>query len=415
MNAQINANPFTGSTHFDGEKIHLGVCGSVAAYKIAEPMRAWLSLGIKVSATLTAGARQFVSDLLFRSLGADPVYGEMFSARDAFDHLEPGRLAKAMIVAPASANAISRLASGCASDMLSAQALAFPGPMIIAPAMNPRMWTHPATQANIKMLVDRGARLVEPEVGKTACGETGKGRLANGLDIFLALLAALSPQDMAGLNVMVTLGPTRESWDAVRFLSNPSSGRMGAAMATCAWLRGARVTAICGPGITASLPSGISRINVETALEMLAAAEKIWPEMNMGIFCAAVADFAPVRPDEANSTKIKKDQVVEEIRLCRNPDILATLSKKRGNNQKILGFAAEITTNMADLVSLANKKLYGKNADILAANSVNRENGAFGSDNVAMAVVERNGNAETWMPQPKADVAWELCSWLLRI
>ena len=206
--------PFDQSTRYERKRLHLGVCGSVACYKAADLLRAWTGMGMHVSATLTPGARRFVAPLLFESLGAVPVYEDMFSpGQDVFSHLEPGQHAQALVVAPASADALFRLAHGAASDMLAAQALAFDGPMVIAPAMNPRMWANPATQANIDILRQRGAHIVIPACGGTACGEQGEGRLAPLHDIFLAALRALSPQDMAGRRVMVTLGPTREAWD----------------------------------------------------------------------------------------------------------------------------------------------------------------------------------------------------------
>ncbi|MDE5879256.1 MAG: bifunctional phosphopantothenoylcysteine decarboxylase/phosphopantothenate--cysteine ligase CoaBC, partial [Desulfovibrio sp.] len=245
MNALWDDTPFAESGTFAGRHLHLGVSGSVACYKAVELLRAWRRLDMEVSATLTAGAQEFVRPLLFASLGASPVYGGMFEpGQDVFAHLEPGRSADAMIVAPASAGLLSRLATGAASDMLSAQALAFAGPLLVAPAMNPRMWAHAATQENVARLRARGVTVVGPDTGAAACGDQGQGRLAGLSAIFLAALRALAPQDMAALRVLVTLGPTREPWDGVRYWSNPSSGRMGAALAACAWLRGATVTCL---------------------------------------------------------------------------------------------------------------------------------------------------------------------------
>ncbi len=384
---------------------------------MCDVLRALLRLDIQVSATLSPGAREFVSPLLFRSLGADPVYDEMFTDANVFAHLEPGAQAQAMLIAPASANLLSRLATGSAQDMLSAQFVAFAGPCAIAPAMNPRMWAHKATRENVKTLVEWGASLIPPALGDTACGEQGRGRLADSGEIFLGALRLLAPQDMAGINVLVTLGPTREMWDGVRYWSNPSSGRMGGAIATCCWLRGANVTAICGPGINVFLPEGIERISVNCANEMYNAAKDAWPKANMGFFSAAVADFAPIRPENADDVKIKKAATPGnlEIEFSRNPDILATLSADRGNGQKALGFAAEITPDMQSLLPLARLKLNAKKADVIAANRVNPASGAFGADDGSMAVVDAQGHEEIWQPQSKADIAWELCSWLLRI
>ena len=187
----MSASPFHSSRRFAGKRLHLGVCGSIACYKALDLLRALHALDIHVSVTLTDGARRFVTPLLFEALGAMPVYGRMFEGDEVFDHLEPGQRAQAMLVAPASADALSRLAAGAASDMLSAQALAFDGPLVVAPAMNPRMWRHPATQDNVATLRRRGARVVVPGCGGTACGDTGQGRLAPVEDLFLAALRAL--------------------------------------------------------------------------------------------------------------------------------------------------------------------------------------------------------------------------------
>ena len=257
----MSASPFHNSRRFAGKRLHLGVCGSIACYKALDLLRALHALDIHVSVTLTDGARRFVTPLLFEALGAMPVYGRMFEGDEVFDHLEPGQRAQAMLVAPASADALSRLAAGAASDMLSAQALAFDGPLVVAPAMNPRMWRHPATQDNVATLRRRGARVVVPGCGGTACGDTGQGRLAPVEDLFLAALRALSPQDMAGQRVMLTMGPTREKWDGVRYWTNPSSGTMGAALATSAWLR-----AICSASLTTACCSACSSTFRHSAL-----------------------------------------------------------------------------------------------------------------------------------------------------
>lgn len=413
MSSQIIDNPFASSHAFEGKQIHLGISGSVACYKICDLLRAFLNIGLNISATLSAGAKEFISPLLVKALGAEPVYGEMFDSAEVFGHLEPGRKADCMLIAPASADMLAKMAYGLCADMLSAQFVAHSGPNVIAPAMNPRMWANAATQANISLLVSRGSRLVEPKIGKTACGEVGKGPLADLCEIFLVCLKALTIQDMANLNVLVTLGPTREYWDSARFWSNPSSGKMGAALATAAWLRGASVTAICGPGIQAYLPMHIERIEVENAEQMLAVATRKWPAMDIGLFCAAVADFKPV--PAGNNIKVKKDAVAQEfdLKFRRNPDILATIAQH--GTKKILGFAAEATPDMESLLPLAKAKLIRKNANLIAANRINGEKSAFGADEDAMAIVDKSGRQEIWPAKAKADVAWDLLSWLLQI
>lgn len=382
---------------------------------MAELLRAFLALQIGVSVVLSKGASQFVRPLLFRALGAHPVYDEIFSGEDVFGHLEPGQSADAMLIAPASADIIAKMAHGLADEMLTAQFLAFSGPVAIAPAMNPRMWLNKATCANIKLLEDRGINIIPPEAGKTACGEEGYGRLADPLLIFLEALKTLSPADMSGLKVLVTLGPTREWWDCARFWTNASSGKMGAALATASWLRGADVTAICGPGINIYLPPAIKRIDVNSALEMHAEAQAIWDEMSMGLFCAAVADFSPASPVGGRKSKVKKSQLGAgfELSFRANPDILAALSAQREGKQKILGFAAETVTSMEELLALAQVKLTRKGADMIAANLIN--DGVFGAETGRMAIVDYKGGYEIWPHQPKADIAWNLLTWLLNL
>lgn len=416
MSDDITINPFATSRVFAGKKLCLGVSGSVAAYKAAELTRAFLKIGVELRATLTAGAEQFVTPMLFRALGANPVYhGDQFNLNHPFAHLEPGQSADAFLLAPASANLLARIAAGMASDFLSAQILAFDGPITAAPAMNPRMWTNPATRANVAVLRERGFTIVLPEEGDTACGEKGRGRLANLTEIFLAALRSLSPQDLAGLQVLVTLGPTREPWDGVRFWSNPSSGRMGAALATAAWLRGANTTAICGPGVNVCLPKDVTRVEAQTAKEMAEAAGDLWPAANLGAFGAAVCDFAPERPHDADNVKVKKTGSPPLIQFTRTPDILAQCVANRGPSQKILGFAAEIAPNLDALKILAAEKMNRKRPDLLAANLVNKNIGAFGANNSELVVMDKNGDVAVWESRPKADAAWELCAWLSRI
>lgn len=415
MSTASAANPFCQSGLYAGKKLHLGISGSIACYKAADLLRSFIKIGISVSATLTTGAMEFITPLLIRAVGANPVYDKMFQLEDIFAHLEPGRNADCMLLAPASAGLLSRLAQGAATDMLAAQYIAFSGPVLIAPSMNPRMWAHVATRANAGILRERGACFVGPGEGLTACGESGEGRLADLQEIFLATLRSLSPRDMAGINVLVTMGPTREYWDGVRFWSNPSSGKMGGALVTAAWLRGACVTALCGPGVEITLPQDVHKINVGSAREMYEAAAGLWPQMDMGLFCAAVSDFAPV-PLERD-IKVKKDGMkgAFELEFRHNPDILADLAHNRRPWQKVLGFAAEIAQDLQDILPLAKAKLVTKQSDVLAANRVNRGTGAFGSDLASMAVVDKNGREEIWSPQPKADIAWELLTWLLNI
>ncbi|QGY39512.1 bifunctional phosphopantothenoylcysteine decarboxylase/phosphopantothenate--cysteine ligase CoaBC [Pseudodesulfovibrio cashew] len=399
-----------GFAGFMGKRVHLGVCGSIAAYRALDLVRAFLDADCMVSATVTDAAARFVTPLSFEGLGASPVYTGMFDAaterESAFGHLEPGQTCEVMVIAPASANTIAKLANGLADDMLSCQALAFAGPKVVAPAMNPRMWANPVTRRNWDMLEKLGFIGVVPETGKVACGDTGTGRLAPVEEIFLAGLKALSPQDLNGKRVMVTLGPTREPWDAVRFWSNPSSGTMGACMAMAAYLRGAEVTVVAGP-TALSFPSGMSVVQVQTAQQMNAACQDLWPSMDVACATAAVADFRPVLygPD-----KFKKEQGDGlHVDFVPNPDILKGLGVSKQGYQRLIGFAAE-TRNIK---SEASRKLKSKNLDLIAANDVSREGSGFGTATNQMYILDKAGRQESWPKLPKTEVAWRLWDHLL--
>jgi len=393
---------------FLGRRLQLGVCGSIAAYKALDLVRMFRDTGTDVGATLTDSARQFVTPLSFEALGASPVFSAMYPVGDdVFGHLTPGEAAHAMLIAPATASTLARLANGLADDMLSCQALAFPKPLVIAPAMNPRMWHNAATQANWETLKARGHVCIEPGCGRTACMEEGRGRLADLNEIFLYGLRALTPQDMAGQTVMITLGPTREKWDGVRFWSNPSSGTMGACFAVAAWLRGATVHAVTGPG-TPWLPSMISRYDVTSAKEMFEAAEGLWPTMDIGVFTAAVADFSPI---PFGDEKFKKGAEELVVRFASTTDILKTLGAAKKEGQRIVGFAAE-TSSMQEN---ALKKLRAKNADMVVGNIVGRADSGFQSPTNEVFVTDRNGRQEEWPVQPKTEVAWRVLDWLLQL
>lgn len=417
MSRTVCNNPVVLSSYYGGKRLHLGVTGSVACYKTLEMMRAWQKMDLAITVTPTKAACEFVRPMLFEALGADHVYGELFRNGDVFDHLEPGQMADCMAIIPASADFLAKMACGLADDMLSSQYAAFDGPVLVAPAMNTRMWNHAATRRNMGILRGRGVGVTEPATGKLSCGDTGSGRLAATDQIFLDALRCLTPKDMAGLKVMVTLGPTREAWDAVRFWSNPSSGRMGAALATDAWLRGADVWVIRGPCEDIFLPRQIKITGVVSAAQMHAAASQIWNEMDVGIFCAAVADYAPTPYEPGKILKVEKSGLGDTFQLTfkKNVDILASLSANRTNNQKILGFAAQIASSVQEAGKCARKKLIAKNADLMAGNLVNPDNGAFGADQAEMAVVDKSGMSEIWQPKSKADIARELLTWLLKL
>ncbi len=407
---------FDQDSHLKNINLHLGVCGSIAAFRALDLLRWWKSNHMHVSVTLSEAAQKFVTPLSFEALGASAVYTDMWGKENIFAHLEPGQLCKAMVIAPATASTIAQLAMGHAHTLLSCQALAFDGPLIIAPAMNPRMWSNVATQENIGILRSRNVQIITPDVGSTACGDEGQGRLANLGHIWIEAIKAITPKDMQGIKLMLTLGPTREKWDAVRYWSNPSTGSMGAALAISAWLRGAEVHAICGPVLEKHcyLPPEIKRYDVVSAQEMYKAAKDIWPLMDAGIFTAAVADFSPQNTHTSQDEKFKKHHSATGLNIDFSPniDILRTLCQDKKSTQKVMGFAAE-TTN--DLLKAVREKLKNKGADILVGNNINQAHAGFASPTNEVVVVDKLGREESWPILSKMNVAWRLCSWLLEI
>ena len=397
---------------FMGKRVHLGVTGSIAAYKALDLLRVLQEADCLVSATLTGACTKFVTPLSFEALGASPVYTSMFDespgSDTAFGHLEPGQIADVMVIVPASANTIAKLAFGLADDMLSCQALAFPGPKLVAPAMNPRMWEAPATQRNWNMLGELGFIRIQPDSGSVACGDIGTGRLAPMEEILTATLKALSPQDLSGKKVLVTLGPTREPWDAVRFWSNPSSGTMGACVAMAAHLRGADVTVVAGP-TNLTFPTDISLVSVRTAQQMFDACVDLWPGMDMACLTAAVADYHPV---PFGDTKFKKQTSAGNgitVEFETNPDILKTLGESKKDGQLLMGFAAET----GNLKEEAARKLEAKNLDLIAANDISKAGSGFGVPTNQMLVLDKSGRLETWPQLAKTEVAWRLWDHLL--
>ncbi|GAB1410869.1 bifunctional phosphopantothenoylcysteine decarboxylase/phosphopantothenate--cysteine ligase CoaBC [Desulfovibrionales bacterium] len=389
---------------FRGKRVHLGVTGSIAAFKALDLLRALVQLHIQVGVTLTDGARKFVTDLCFGALGADPVHGDLFTTGMEYDHLEPC-VADAFLVAPATANILAKMAHGIADNLLSCQLLAYAGPMLVAPAMNPRMWAAAATQENWRTLLQRGVWPLTPCTGKVACGDEGAGRMAEVHEIFFHVLTALTPQDLAGQRIMLTLGPTREYFDQARFWSNPSTGRMGASLAVCAAMRGAEVTVIQGP-VDLVLPSCVTVVPVISAREMFAAAQDIFPAQDIGCFTAAVADF---RPPVCAQGKFKKTGTGLHLDFDANPDILATLSAEKKSGQLTIGFAAEVE----NLAEYAVQKLDRKNLDVLVANPIHEPGAGFASPTNRVLVFDRHGRHEAWPVLPKTEVAWRIWDWIL--
>jgi phosphopantothenoylcysteine decarboxylase/phosphopantothenate--cysteine ligase len=380
-------------------RVLLGVTGGIAAYKSAEIVRRLHERGAEVQVVMTAGARQFVTPLTFQALSGRPVRSDLWdeAAEAAMGHIELARWADHILVAPASADFLARLAHGLADDLLTTLCLATDVPISVAPAMNRLMWANPATRANVELLRARGVAILGPGVGDQACGETGPGRMLEPTELVDAILAPPAVAApvvvgaLAGRKVVVTAGPTRERIDPVRFITNRSSGKMGYAVAEAARDAGAEVVLVSGP-VNLPAPPGLRRVCVETAEQMMAAVAAEVPGTDIFIAAAAVSDYRPV---QVSSEKIKKTSDSLLLALSRTPDILATVAA--GSPRPfVVGFAAE--TQNVERNALA--KLEGKRLDMIAANQVG-DGLAFDCDDNALTVYWPDGKREL----PKAGKA----------
>ncbi|MGI6032807.1 MAG: bifunctional phosphopantothenoylcysteine decarboxylase/phosphopantothenate--cysteine ligase CoaBC [Coriobacteriales bacterium] len=347
------------------------VTGCIAAYKACEIVRGLQKAGCDVKVTMTEHATEFVGPTTFRALTGHEVSIGLFDhPSDPVHHISLAKEADAVVVAPATANVIAKIACGIADDLMTTTILATKAPIVVAPAMNVGMWTNPQTQANVAALAARGMRIVAPGSGYLACGDVGQGRLAEPADIVSAVLDELRvSHELAGKRVLVTAGPTREAIDDVRYLSNASSGKQGYAIAEEAARRGAQVTLVSGPtGL--SCPAGVERIDVMSAEEMLDACLVPFSEADFAFFVAAVSDWRPATPAKG---KLKRAGDLD-LKLVRNPDIAATLGARKGST-KVIAFCAETQ----DPVESAKKKLVDKNADLVVANDVSAAGVEMGS------------------------------------
>lgn len=357
------------------KRVLLGVTGGIAAYKGAELVRRLREQGAEVQVVMTRGAREFVTPLTFQALSGKPVRTELFSTGDeaAMGHIELARWADCVLIAPASANFIARLAAGLADDLLSTLCLATAAPIALAPAMNQQMWKNPATCANVRVLEERGVNLFGPASGDQACGETGPGRMLEPGQLVEALAGLFHREGrLRGRRVLITAGPTQEAIDPVRYISNRSSGRMGYALCEAALEAGAEVTLISGP-VALQAPAGARVIQVRTALEMRQAALTETGQTDIFIAAAAVADY---RPAQDAGAKIKKSAAALNLRLTPNPDILTEVSALP-RAPFTVGFAAETES----LREHALAKLEGKHLDMIAANLVGEGKGFERPDN----------------------------------
>jgi phosphopantothenoylcysteine decarboxylase / phosphopantothenate---cysteine ligase len=370
-----------------GKRILLGVTGGIAAYKSADLVRRLIEHGAEVQVVMTAAARKFVTPMTFQALSGRAVRSTLWdpTAEAAMGHIELARWAQLLLIAPASADFLARLAHGLADDLLSTLALASAAPVAVAPAMNQLMWRNAATQANLALLQQRGVRVLGPGVGNQACGENGPGRMLEPLEL-LGLISPLLSQDgvLHGRRVLITAGPTRECIDPVRFVSNRSSGKMGFAIAQTMQEAGAEVVLVSGP-VALATPLGVRRIDVESCEQMYASVQRELPGTAIFVGTAAVADYRPVCYSEQ---KIKKTSETMELELTRTVDILAQVSASTPR-PFVVGFAAETQS----VEQHARAKLLAKNLDLVAANEVGPDK-AFDSDENALLVLWRGGRIE---------------------
>ncbi len=407
--------------------VALGVGGGVAAYKAAELARALMERGFTVQPILTAAAEEFVRPLTFAALTGRKVLTNLFSAESgtassedtlasaiehsAIDHIRVAEENQILVIAPATADLLAKLAHGLAGDFLTTMYLAFTGPVVLAPAMNTNMWNHPATRENLRILRERRHIVIEPGDGILACGTVGPGRMAEPeaiTEVVAGLRDKPTPRnrDLEGETVLITAGPTQEPLDAVRYLSNRSSGKMGYALAASALERGARVILVSGP-VHLEPPRGAETIQVHTAVEMRAAVMEHLRESTMIVKAAAVADYHRVN---APSHKIKKTAARLSLELDPTPDILAELGRKKGD-RLLVGFAAE-TEN---LVEEARRKLESKNCDMVVANLVSQEGSGFESDENEVVLVLRTGETIPVRRAAKSAIAHRIFDEMIRL
>lgn len=382
-----------------GKCVLLGVSGGIAAYKMANVASALRKLGADVEVIMTKNATQFITPITFETLTGHKCMVDTFDRDFKFEvtHISLAKKADVILVAPATANVIAKMAHGIADDAVSTTLLACPCPVVVAPAMNVHMWQNLATVANVETLKNRNYLFVGPESGRLACGETGAGKLASIEQIVSAALYRIRARgDLAGRRIVITAGPTHEPVDPVRYLSNASSGKMGYAIAAAAAAHGAHVTLVSGP-VSLPEPAGVGVIHVTTAAQMLEATQDAFATADAAILAAAVSDY---RPEQAADHKLKKAaEPIDNIALAENPDILATLSQSRGS-RVVIGFAAE-TDNVLEN---ARKKLATKGCDLIVANDVSRNDSTFGSDTNRVTLVGPHDETELDC-MPKEQVA----------
>jgi len=386
-------------TDLAGKRIVVGVCGGIAAYKAVEVCRRLVDAGAHVVPVMTKGAEHFIGRTTLSALCSEPVQMSLWDEESPIPHTKLGQGADLVLVAPATARLLGAYANGLSTDLLTNVLIATRAPVVVCPAMHTEMWEHPAVQQNIATLKSRGVTVVEPDEGRLAGGDSGKGRLASPEAIVAAVRAELGPQDLTGTHVVVTAGGTREPIDAVRVIANRSSGKQGYAVAAEAARRGACVTLVSTVDLPA--PHGAKVVAVETAAQMQDALERLWDSTDVLVMAAAVADFRPVVCADG---KIKKDGGVPNVVLEPTPDILCALGAKKRPGQTVVGFAAETS----DLVANAQSKLARKNLDMIVANDVSQPGVGFQHDTNAVTFLRPGQALESVALTDKRAIAREL-------
>ncbi|MEE0975742.1 MAG: bifunctional phosphopantothenoylcysteine decarboxylase/phosphopantothenate--cysteine ligase CoaBC [Muribaculaceae bacterium] len=388
-----------------GKHIILGISGGIAAYKSVYLLRLLIKAGAEVQVVITPAGKEFITPVTLSALSGKPVISEFFTANTGQwnSHVDLGLWADAVVIAPATASTIAKMANGVADNMLITTYLSAKAPVFVAPAMDLDMFAHPTTTRNIDLLRSYGNHIIEPTSGELASHLVGKGRMAEPESIVAHLNQFFAAtQDLAGKNVLITAGPTYEKIDPVRFIGNYSSGKMGYAIAEEAARRGANVTIVSGPvSIKAQHPS-IKVIGIESAREMHQQCTQLFPAMNIAIMCAAVADYAPAQQFDAK-IKREKDEI-PTITLVKNPDIAADLGKMKTPGQKLIGFALETNDEEAN----AQAKLAKKNLDAIVLNSLRDKDACFGTDTNKITIFFANGNNKQYPLKPKAEVAKDI-------
>ncbi len=387
------------SINLSGKNIVLGVSGGIAAYKACELTSRLKKLNANIDVIMTRSAAEFVAPLTFQSLSLNQVVTDMFDAPKYWEveHISLAKKADVFVIAPATANIIGKLANGIADDMLSTTAMATKAQVVIVPAMNVNMYENPVVQKNIEALKELGYIIIDPDEGRLACGDIGKGKMAEPAEIVEKLVEVLMPKrDLEGKTVIVTAGPTREAIDPVRYISNHSSGKMGYAIADKAAKRGARVLLVSGPTNLAT-PTGVERIDIESTADMLSKVLMHFQNADIIIKSAAPADYTV---EEYSSQKIKKSSDELTLKLKKNPDIAYELGKIKGH-RILVGFAAE--TN--DLIENAKTKVNKKNFDFIVANDVTAEGAGFGTDTNVVKLIDKDGEVVDVPKMQKTELA----------